>query len=102
MVTSNTSVHSSRPGLRPWRLFAYFVFILVLVIFAGLVWVYSVAHSALPQLDGKLQVSGLSLPVTVTRDSHGIPVIEAASLDDLFFSQGYVTASDRMFQMDGM
>ncbi len=102
MVTSNTSVHSSRPGLRPWRLFACLVFVLVLVVFAGLAWVYSVAHAALPQLDGKLKVSGLLSPVNITRDAHGIPVIDAASLDDLFFAQGYVTASDRMFQMDGM
>jgi penicillin amidase len=40
--------------------------------------------------------------VTVTRDSHGVPTIEAASLDDLFFAQGYVSAQDRLWQMDVM
>ena len=60
------------------------------------------AHSALPQLDGQVQVAGLSSPVTVTRDQHGVPTIEAASLDDLFFAQGYVTAQDRLWQMDIM
>jgi penicillin amidase len=56
----------------------------------------------LPQLDGRVQVSGLSGAVTVTRDGHGVPTIEAATLDDLFFAQGYVTAQDRLWQMDVM
>jgi penicillin amidase len=63
---------------------------------------YYVAHSALPQLDGRLQISGLEGPVTVTRDSHGVPAIEAASFTDLFFAQGFVTAQDRLWQMDVM
>jgi len=65
-------------------------------------WLYSLARSALPQLDGTLQVPGLTARVTVTRDGHGAPTIEAANFDDLFFAQGYVTAQDRLFQMDGM
>ncbi len=65
-------------------------------------WVYFVASSALPQLDGTLKVSGLSATVRVIRDGHGVPMIEAASLDDLFFAQGFVTAQDRMWQMDMM
>jgi penicillin amidase len=63
---------------------------------------YLVARSALPQLDGTSQVSGLSGPVTVTRDTHGVPTIEARTLEDLFFAQGYVTAQDRLWQMDVM
>jgi penicillin amidase len=75
----------------------------VLILLAGVLgYAYYVAHSALPQLDGRLPVSGLSAPVTVTRDSHGVPTIEAASLGDLFFAQGYVTAQDRLWQMDVM
>ncbi len=38
----------------------------------------------------------------VTRDGHGVPTIEAATLEDLFFAQGYVTAQDRLWQMDIM
>ena len=63
---------------------------------------YHVAHSALPQLDGEITVPGLSAPVTVTRDGHGVPTIEATTLEDLFFAQGYVTAQDRLWQMDVM
>ena len=57
---------------------------------------------ALPKLDGSLPVKGLSAPVRVTRDAHGVPAIEAASLEDLFLAQGYVTAQDRLWQMDMM
>src|SRR5579863_5474389 len=75
----------------------------LLVILAGVAaYAYFVAHSALPQLDGRLQIQGLSGSVTVTRDAHGVPTIEAGSLDDLFFTQGYVTAQDRLWQMDIM
>ncbi len=77
----------------------------VLVILAGIAaYAYYVARAALPQLDGRIQVSGLSGAgsVTVTRDDHGVPTIEAATLDDLFFAQGYVTAQDRLWQMDVM
>ena len=84
------------------RVIAWVAGILVLFALAVLGWLYSVARSALPELDGKLQVAGLHGPVTVLRDDHGIPTIDAANLDDLFFAQGYVTAQDRLFQMDGM
>ena len=72
------------------------------VVLGAFGWVYFIARSALPQLDGTLKVSGLSAPVRVIRDGHGVPTIEAASLDDLFFAQGFVTAQDRLWQMDMM
>lgn len=63
---------------------------------------YSIAHKALPTLDGSIKVPGLAAPVTITRDNHGVPAIDASSLEDLFFAQGYVTAQDRLWQMDAM
>ncbi len=93
---------SSRPRSRLSRLLAWLLSGLLLAALGFCAWVYSLARSPLPQLDGKLQVSGLTAPVTVRRDAHGMPTIEASSLDDLFFAQGYVTAQDRLFQMDGM
>lgn len=36
----------------------------------------------------------------MTRDERGIPYIEATNEADLYFAQGYVTASDRLWQMD--
>ncbi len=42
----------------------------------------------------------LSAPVTVRRDEHGVPHIDAATQQDMFVAQGYVTAQDRLWQMD--
>ena len=58
----------------------------------------------LPQLndyqdDGQLTLTGLNLPATVTRDDSGIAYIHAENIEDLFFAQGFVTAQDRLFQM---
>ena len=63
-------------------------------------WLRAAATDSLPQIDGSLSIAGLSAPVTVERDVHGVPHIHAASMDDLLFAQGFVTAQDRLFQMD--
>jgi penicillin amidase len=63
-------------------------------------WVRSAALESLPQVDGTLSIAGLTAPVTVARDAQGLPHIRAASMDDLLIAQGYVTAQDRLFQMD--
>ncbi len=47
-----------------------------------------------------ISISGLKSSVTVRRDERGIPYIEAANDEDLYFAQGYITASDRLWQMD--
>lgn len=56
----------------------------------------------LPQTAGSLRVSGLTAEVVVRRDPLGVPHITANSLPDLYFAQGYVTAQDRLWQMDGL
>lgn len=92
----------SRPRTRMWRGVVVVLITLLLAALGAAIRLHSIARSALPQLDGTIFVPGLAVPVTVTRDNHGMPAIEAASLDDLFFAQGYVTAQDRLFQMDAM
>jgi penicillin amidase len=79
------------------------LWVLVLVLIAGTLaffWFYSTARAALPQMDGAIRLAGLQAPVSVVRDIHGVPHLTAANLEDLFFAQGYVTAQDRMWQMD--
>jgi penicillin amidase len=49
-----------------------------------------------------ISIPGLKANVTVRRDSRSIPYIEAVNDGDLYFMQGYVTASDRLWQMDVM
>ena len=63
-------------------------------------WLRTATSASLPQLDGTQAIRGLASEVTVVRDAHGVPHIHAATLDDLLVAQGFVTASDRLFQMD--
>jgi penicillin amidase len=102
-VAEAASRVSRRKGGGPrkllWTAGALLVLLLVSAV-AGLVWLRSAALAALPVLDGGLRVTGLSAPVTVRRDGHGVPHIEAANQADLFLAQGYVTAQDRLWQMD--
>jgi len=102
---ARTSSAPRRTHKRRWPRILLWIFLsLVLLAFlaiaAGVLWLRSAEKTALPVLDGELQLSGLSAPVTVRRDAHGVPHIEAASQDDLFLAQGYVTAQDRLWQMD--
>ncbi len=97
----------SQPPVRPQkfrvrRAVLWLAIIVVAIAAAAYFLLAGFAHSALPPLDGTISVAGLSAPVSVTRDKHGVPAIEAANLRDLFFAQGYVTAQDRLFQMDLM
>jgi penicillin G amidase len=85
-----------------WRIVGWFLLVVALLVAAVASYAYFIIDSALPQLDGAIAVKGLSASAKVTRDQHGVPTIEAASLEDLFFAQGYVTAQDRLWQMDIM
>ena len=80
--------------------FAALALIGVAAFFFARHWIRSATYTSLPQLDGSLSLSGLTAPVTIQRDVHGVPHIHAADLDDLVFAQGFVTAGDRLFQMD--
>ena len=65
-------------------------------------WLYFEARASLPLVDGRIEVVGLSAPVAVIRDAQGVPHIRATSPHDLLFAQGYVTAQDRLWQMDAL
>jgi penicillin amidase len=73
---------------------------LIIGIAGSVAWLKDAMHEQMPVLDGTLQLPGLSAPVVVRRDSHGIPHIQAANMDDLLEAQGYVVAQDRLWQMD--
>jgi len=49
---------------------------------------------------GTIVARELYAPVTIVRDRRDVPHILAANDHDLFFAQGYVEASDRLFQLD--
>jgi len=106
-IPVSPSLGSRRPRRRRWpRILLWASLCLALLVFIGasicLLWLRSAARASLPQLDGDVHLAGLSAPVTVRRDAHGVPHIDAATQDDLFVAQGYVTAQDRLWQMDGL
>jgi penicillin G amidase len=51
------------------------------------------------KVNGELLVPGLKNKVTVKRDAKGMAYIHAQNFDDLLMAQGFVTAQDRLFQM---
>jgi penicillin amidase len=58
------------------------------------------ARAALPPLEGELRVGGLQEPVEVLRDRWGVAYVSAGSPEDLWFAQGFVQASERLFQIE--
>jgi penicillin amidase len=101
MATSTLASTSGRRNTAA-RVIGVVLALLVVLILAGTGWFYFQACASLPQVDGQVQVEGLSAPVTVIRDAQGVPHIRAASLHDLLFAQGYITAQDRLWQMDAL
>ncbi|KAM9864031.1 penicillin acylase family protein [Leucobacter sp. BZR 635] len=72
--------------------------VLVTLVAAGLgVWT---VQRSFPTTSGSVTAAGLTGEVTVQRDERGIATITADTSDDLFFSQGYVHAQDRFWEMD--
>src|SRR6267143_372145 len=58
------------------------------------------SRAAAQQTNRTISMPGLRARITVRRDERGIPYIEATNDEDLYFAQGYVTAGDRLWQMD--
>src|SRR6266852_542160 len=74
--------------------------LLLLVILCGAFYLY--LRSSLPQVEGRIAVSGLKADVTVARDGDGVPLISAADDEDAAFGLGFAHAQDRLFQMELM
>ncbi len=72
---------------------------LALVLAAGALAFINV-RAPFPDVTGERTVNGLTADVTIARDAHGIPRVEADDELDLFFGQGYVHAQDRFYEMD--
>jgi penicillin amidase len=77
-----------------------FFLILFLVIASLGTWIYSQIDSALPILEGKRTLLGLSDTAVVERDSQGIVTIKAKKRNDVAVATGFIHAQERFFQMD--
>ncbi|GED55550.1 penicillin acylase family protein [Brevibacillus borstelensis] len=89
---------------RGWVRFRRFLSIVTItmvsmvILVSGALYIYT--GLSLPTTEGELKLVGLKYPVSVYRDERGIPHIEARTERDLYMAQGYVTAQDRLFQME--
>ncbi|WP_338148330.1 penicillin acylase family protein [Neoroseomonas eburnea] len=75
------------------------LFALILILVAGTL---GAMWWALPPDDGRYALPGLSAPVEIAIDSHGIPRIAAQTEEDAWAALGFLHARDRMFQMELM
>ena len=100
LLEDDTENHSGL-SLRVWGWLALVLTIIAAIAFVcGRVYFSRALRANLPQLDGSLVAYGLKAPVSVERDAHGVPHLRAQSMDDLIFAQGFVTAQDRLWQME--
>lgn len=91
---------STRRGRRGLRALAWLAALALALPAAAAAGGYLFLRRSLPPREGTVAVPGLRAPVTVRFDARGVPHIVAEHEADLFLAQGYVTARDRLFQMD--
>ena len=72
--------------------------VLVLAFLAAGYWF---AWRPLPDTSGEIPAP-ISARATISRDALGVPHIAAATIEDAIFLQGFVTAQDRLWQMDAL
>lgn len=75
--------------------------VIALLLAAFLAGVYWFAVRPLPETSGEVRLP-VRAEARIVRDARGVPHIFAANMEDLLFLQGYATAQDRLFQMDGI
>ena len=74
-----------------WILIALMVIILAIVIYL---------QTTKPVYSGSISLSGLKEKVTVYHDDYGIPHIYGNNPNDVYHTLGYLTAQERLFQME--
>ncbi len=94
-------IRRTRRAGRPWRGIAVGALALIVAVpLAALGYGAWVLRASRPRLDGELPVAGLTAPVSIARDIHGVPTLTATSRLDLARGLGFVHAQERFFQMD--
>jgi len=82
---------------RVWKAIVAIAVLLVVLVAGAFAWMFVLP---LPKTNGTIHLPGLKAAVQVERDAIGIPHLSAQSLEDLYLAQGYVTAQDRLWQME--
>ena len=76
-----------------------FIIIIPAIIVLGVLFNILSKQSFYPT-SGQIAVSGLKSQVKVYFDDYGVPHVLAQNQDDAYFTQGYIHAQDRLWQMD--
>src|SRR5208282_6042469 len=82
------------------RLFLFVFIVLLLTVVGGALWLRWRTRASLPVLDGAIPVRGISARVEDLRDESSGPHMRAHAVANALFTQGYVTAQDRLWRMD--
>jgi len=93
------SLPTSAP--RTWRLIVRrsLIGLLLLVLLLAMT-LWALLRASLPQLDGRIELPGLSAPLSLARDSLGTAVLQGENRLDLARGLGFVHAQERFFEMD--
>jgi penicillin amidase len=101
IVTEETAaIRNRRPARR--RLIVLGLNAVALTALLGGAAAWLTLMSPLPRQTGRIDLTGLTAPVTIARDAKGVPHIRAANREDSWFALGWVHAQDRMWQMETM
>ncbi|MCH8068602.1 MAG: penicillin acylase family protein [Candidatus Marinimicrobia bacterium] len=71
--------------------------VIIVFIILSFGWIY--LDYNLPVYEGELSITGLKQPVEIYFDDYAVPHIFAENEHDLFFTGGYISARERLFQM---
>ena len=74
--------------------------ILFAAIIGGYIYIRNIKISGLADYSKNIKIEGLTDEVTVYRDEYGVPHIYAKNENDLYLVTGYLSAQDRLWQMD--
>jgi len=86
--------------MRKSKIIIGIIFSLIVIAIIVLFSLNYLVKKSFPEYDGTITVTPLHHPVKIYRDEFGVAHIFAEDEYDLFFSQGYVHAQDRLWQMD--
>jgi penicillin amidase len=89
--------NEKREGKMKW--FKFSLVILIFLFICGLIAFFCLPFLNDYQTKGELQLKGLNDKVVIQRDENGMAYVHAKNTDDTIMAQGFVTAQDRLFQM---
>ena len=75
----------------------YTLLTIILLIAVGFIWLFTSNNY---KRDGRFDISGNDHQIKVLRDEHGIAYVFAQNKADAIRGQGFVTAQDRLFQLE--